>query len=94
MSSGFVPAGQSGAPPEATDAWEKAKAEIEENRQRRTAAEPGLQEGGKSLYEHLQANKGDCDPILLIYRLSVTLARQSHLLHLMTLADHLVNSCP
>lgn len=82
MSSGFVSAGQSGASAEATDAWEKAKAEIEENRQRRTAAEPGLQEGGKSLYEHLQANKGDFNPILLIQRLSVTLAQKGHLLHL------------
>jgi len=41
---------------EPNDEWVKAEREIEESRKRK--ADAGRQEGGKSLYEVLQANKG------------------------------------
>ena len=40
------------------EAWEAVQKEVEEERKRR-AAEKGSGEGGKSLYEVLQENKGD-----------------------------------
>jgi hypothetical protein len=39
-------------------AWAKVQKELEAGRERRV--EPGTQEGGKSLYDVLQANKGRC----------------------------------
>jgi hypothetical protein len=56
MSSGFVSAGTIDKPTERDDAWRAAQEELEENRRRKEAAEQ--QNGGKSLYEVLQANKG------------------------------------
>jgi hypothetical protein len=56
MSSGFVSAGTIDKPTERDDAWRVAQEELEENRRRKEAAEQ--QNGGKSLYEVLQANKG------------------------------------
>lgn len=59
MSSGFVSAGVEGEDYEGSkpnDEWLKVKQELEESRQRRAAE--GQQEGGKSLYEVLQQNKG------------------------------------
>ena len=53
----FVSAGTDEEPTERDEAWLKAQQEIEANRQPK--ARPGEQEGGKSLYETLQANKGD-----------------------------------
>ncbi|KAI9829139.1 MAG: hypothetical protein M1832_000162 [Thelocarpon impressellum] len=61
MSSGFVSVGtgddpaKPSEPVKTNDDWEKAKQEIEANRRRREEA--ARQEGGKSLYDTLQANK-------------------------------------
>lgn len=62
MSSGFVSAGgeeikpRDGLSEYDKDAWEKARQKIEELKKPKPEA-PGTQEGGKSLYEHLQAQK-------------------------------------
>lgn len=62
MSSGFVSAGgeeikpRDGLSEYDKDAWEKARQKIEELKKPQPDA-PGTQEGGKSLYEHLQAQK-------------------------------------
>lgn len=61
MSSGFVSAGGEELKPREglsgydNDAWTKARQKIEELKKPKEA--PGTQEGGKSLYEHLQAQK-------------------------------------
>jgi hypothetical protein len=52
----FVSAGELEKPAERDDEWVKAKKEVEQERNRKLEA--GKQEGGKSLYEVLQANKG------------------------------------
>lgn len=52
----FVSGGTSDQPIERDGAWLKAQQEIEARR--RQKEEEGRQEGGKSLYETLQANKG------------------------------------
>ena len=57
MSSGFVSGGTIDAPVERDDEWRRAEAELEANRLRKE--QEGRQEGGKSLYEVLQANKGE-----------------------------------
>ena len=57
MSSGFVFGGTADAPIERDDEWLKAQQEIEANRRRRE--EESRLESGKTLYEVLQANKGD-----------------------------------
>lgn len=57
MSSGFVSGGTADAPIERDDEWRQAQREIEEKR--REKEELGKQNEGKSLYEVLQANKGD-----------------------------------
>ena len=57
MSSGFVSAGTTDKPVERDDEWLKAQQEIEVNR--RKNEEESRQEGGKTLYEVLQSNKGD-----------------------------------
>ena len=57
MSSGFVSGGTADAPVERDDAWLQAQQEIEANRRRKE--EEGRQDGGKTLYEVLQANKGE-----------------------------------
>ncbi|KAF2460903.1 N-terminal domain of NEFA-interacting nuclear protein NIP30-domain-containing protein [Lineolata rhizophorae] len=55
MSSGFVSGGTIAGPAERDDEWKKAQQEIEERH--RAKVQEGQQEGGKSLYEVLQANK-------------------------------------
>lgn len=57
MSSGFVSSGTTDAPIERDDEWLKAQQEIEANRRREE--EDSRHEGGKTLYEVLQGNKGD-----------------------------------
>ena len=52
----FVHAGELEKPTERDDEWVKAQKEVEEEQKRKLGA--GQQEGGKSLYEVLQANKG------------------------------------
>lgn len=61
MSSGFVSGGTTDKPIERDDEWLKAQQEIEANRRRKE--EEGRQEGGKSLFEVLQNNKGDSTPL-------------------------------
>ena len=56
MSSGFVSGGTDEKPTERDEEWLKAQQEIEANRRRKE--EDGFQQGGKSLYEVLQNNKG------------------------------------
>lgn len=57
MSSGFVSGGTSDKPIQRDDEWLKAQEELEATRRRKE--ESSRQEGGKTLYEVLQANKGD-----------------------------------
>ena len=57
MSSGFVAGGTADNPIERNDEWRQAQQEIEAKR--REKEELGKQNEGKSLYEVLQANKGD-----------------------------------
>jgi len=54
----FISSGTSDEPAERDGAWLRAQSEIEAKRLQ-TKLKPGEQEGGKSLYETLQANKGD-----------------------------------
>ena len=53
----FVSAGTDEEPNTHDEAWLKAQQEIEAKQ--REKAEAGKQDSGKSLYETLQANKGD-----------------------------------
>ncbi|KAI9876614.1 MAG: hypothetical protein M1830_006051 [Pleopsidium flavum] len=55
MSSGFVSTGTTEQPIERDDEWLKAQQEIEATRRRK--AEESRQDGGKTLYDTLQANK-------------------------------------
>ena len=57
MSSGFVSGGTADNPIERDDEWKQAQRELEEKRKEKE--ELGKQNEGKSLYEVLQANKGD-----------------------------------
>lgn len=57
MSSGFVSGGTADKPIKRDDEWLKAQQEIEANRLRKE--EESQQQGGKTLYEILQGNKGD-----------------------------------
>ena len=57
MSSGFVSGGTSDQPIERDDEWLKVQQELEATRRRKE--EESRQEGGKTLYDVLQANKGD-----------------------------------
>ena len=63
MASGFVSGGTTDKPTERDDEWLKAQQEIEANRRRKE--EESRQQGGKSLYEVLQNNKGDYPRLLL-----------------------------
>lgn len=56
MSSGFVSGGTVDEAIQRDDEWVKAQKEIEETRRRKE--EEGRQEGGKTLFEVLQQNKG------------------------------------
>jgi hypothetical protein len=56
MSSGFVSGGSLDAPTERDEEWLKAQRELVEERASR--AKLSEQQGGKSLFEILQANKG------------------------------------
>lgn len=65
MASRFVSAGGDEVkPPEglsqaSDDAWSKARKQVEESKKSKDEGPAlGTQEGGKSLYEHLQAQKG------------------------------------
>lgn len=61
MAERFVSAGTSEDPPDRDDEWLAAQRELDANALRKKAAAAagsGMQEGGKSLYEVLQANKG------------------------------------
>lgn len=62
MSSGFVSGGTIEHPKERDDEWRRAQEELEE--QRRLKEEQAKQNDGKSLYEVLQANKGDTRPAI------------------------------
>lgn len=57
MSSNFVSGGTIDQPIERDDDWLQAQKEIDANRRRKE--EESRQEGGKSLYEVLQQNKGE-----------------------------------
>jgi hypothetical protein len=57
MSSGFVSGGTADAPIERDAEWLAAQQELEENRRRK--AEAARQTEGRSLYEVLEANKGN-----------------------------------
>ncbi len=57
MSSGFVSGGTTDTPVEHDEEWLKAQQEIEANRRKKEGE--GKQDGGKSLYEILQNNKGE-----------------------------------
>ncbi len=57
MSSGFVSGGTTDQPIERDDEWLKAQQDIEANRRRKE--EESRQPGGKTLYDTLQANKGE-----------------------------------
>lgn len=52
----FVSAGELEKQTKREDEWAKAQKEVDEHKQRKQEA--GRQEGGKSLYEALQANQG------------------------------------
>jgi FAM192A/Fyv6, N-terminal domain len=56
MSSGFVSGGSLDKPAERDDEWKKVQQELEDERRRK--AELDKRQGGKSLYEVLQANNG------------------------------------
>lgn len=60
MSSGFVSGGTTDNPIQRDDEWLEAQKEVEANRRRKE--EEARQEGGKTLYEVLQNNKGDYMP--------------------------------
>lgn len=65
MADRFVSAGTAEEPPERDEEWLAAQRELDEQaaarkKQTTSTAGPGLQEGGKTLYEVLQANKGSC----------------------------------
>ena len=57
MSSGFISGGTNDAPTERDDEWRKAQQDIEANRRRKE--EESRHDNGKTLYEVLQANKGN-----------------------------------
>ena len=57
MSSGFVSGGTIDSPEKRDAEWLQAQRDLETTR--REKEEAATQEGGKSLYEVLQANKGD-----------------------------------
>jgi hypothetical protein len=65
MSSGFVSGGTIDKPAERDDAWRQAQQELAESRARK---EEAAQNDGKSLYEVLQANKGNYYWLLLFDR--------------------------
>jgi len=72
MSSRFVSAGGAevkapeGLSSTTDDAWAKAREQVEKAKQpAKNEPAPGTQEGGKSLYEHLQDQKGQCGLLCL-----------------------------
>ncbi|KAL8776749.1 MAG: hypothetical protein Q9213_008148 [Squamulea squamosa] len=71
MSSGFISGGTTDKPIERDDEWLKAQQEIEANRRRKEEKEK--QEGGKSLFEILQNNKGDFAASTFVYGITVIL---------------------
>lgn len=81
MSSGFVSGGTIDNPAERDDAWRDAQRELEEKRR---AKEEGTHanDGGKSLYEALQANKGFFLPNLLLSDVHYLIASLPAILYL------------
>ena len=57
----FISAGTDADSKPRDDAWLQAQKEVEAQRKPKPVIKPGEQEGGKSLYEVLQQNKGRCD---------------------------------
>ena len=55
----FVSGGSLEEPKERSEEWARVQRELEEERERKRKAELGKQEGGKSLYDVLQANQGE-----------------------------------
>ncbi|KAK2795355.1 hypothetical protein FQN50_009746 [Emmonsiellopsis sp. PD_5] len=74
MSSGFVSAGTTQDPPKRDEEWLKAQQELEAERKRK--AEEAKQDGGKSLYEILQQNKGQQCRFYAINLVPPTAAKQ------------------
>lgn len=70
MSSGFVSGGTIDAPNERDDEWRAAQAELEAKRLEREDRDK--QHDGKSLYEVLQANKGDTLSVCSMQRVQLT----------------------
>ena len=62
----FVSGGSLDEETKRDDAWVQAQKELEEERRRK--AELGKQEGGRSLFEVLEANKGKKKPNWLLER--------------------------
>ena len=58
MSSGFVSGGTVDEPTKRDEAWLKVQQQVEEKRKQKLEA--ARQDNGKSLYEKLQENKGEC----------------------------------
>ena len=69
----FVSGGTNEEPTERDEEWLKAQQEIEAKRKQKVKI--GEQEGGKSLYETLQANKGD-SALLLVFSSHTSLTSQ------------------
>ena len=63
MSSGFVSGGTVDAPIERDEAWRKAQLEVEANHRRKL--ELARQNEGKSLFETLEANKGNTHDLFI-----------------------------
>lgn len=84
MSSGFVSGGTIDAPIERSKEWLLAQQELEETRRRK--AEEAKRSDGKSLYETLEANKGNTTPARpvssLVPKLSKTPALMKHTTHI------------
>lgn len=66
MASRFVSGGTNEEPTERDEAWLTAQKQIDAKALEKKL-KPGEQEGGKSLYETLQANKGDFAPSTSAY---------------------------
>lgn len=72
MSSGFISGGSLETPVERDDEWKQAQKELDAERARKAKIE--ADRGGKSLFEVLQANKGDFSNLLnALWRLSLTI---------------------
>lgn len=76
----FVSAGTEADSVPRDDAWIQAQKEVEAQRQSKPVIKPGEQEGGKSLYEVLQQNKGRCYAPKSLWRRELALTHdESHI---------------